>query len=60
MKVYKYRSPYRPLPMSYIPEGTKWLYDYSTVGSWTPSAVYAFDKPLPDSQIKQWDLEIVT
>ena len=57
--VYKYTSPYRPLPMNYIPEGVNFLYDYSTIGAWTPATIYAFDKPLPDNQVKQWDLEKV-
>ena len=60
MKVYKYRSPYRPIPMNYISKGIKWLYDYSTVGPWTANTIYAFDKPIPDNQVKQWDLEIVS
>jgi hypothetical protein len=59
MTVYKYTSPYRPLILSYIPTGVKWLYDYSTIGQWTPRTIYAFDKPLPDTFIVDWSLEEV-
>jgi len=59
VKVYKYRSPYRPLPMNYLPSDVKWLYDYSTIGAWTPDTIYAFDNPIPDNQVNQWDLEMV-
>jgi len=57
--VYKYRSPYRPLPMNYIPDGITWLYEHSTIGAWTAHTIYAFDKQLPDNLIKQWDLEVI-
>ena len=55
--VYKYRSPYRPLPMNYLPGDIKFLYGHSDIGAWTPRTVYAFDKPIPENQVKQWDLE---
>jgi hypothetical protein len=59
MKVYKYRSPYRPLPLNYVAKDIAWLYDYSDIGQWTAKTVYAFDKPLPENQVKQWDLEVL-
>ena len=57
MKVYKYRSPYRPMPMSYIPKEIEFNFDSSDIGAWTPKTIYAFNSPLPDSLIRQWDLQ---
>ncbi len=58
--IYRYRSPYRPLPMNYLPDDSEGLYDFSTIGPWTAQTIYAFGKPLPKALIKQWDLETVT
>jgi hypothetical protein len=55
--IYKYKSPYRPMPMNYLPKDVKFLYDFSTIGQWSRDTVYAFDKPVPDNLIQQWDLE---
>ncbi len=57
MTTYKYRSPLRPLPMSYIPQGIEFDFDNSDIGLWNPKTVYAFKSPLPDNLIKQWDLQ---
>ncbi len=57
--VYAYRSPYRPLPMNYLPSDIEFLIDSSDIGAWTPKTVYAFSKPIPANQVKQWDLEVI-
>jgi hypothetical protein len=56
IKIYKYRSPYRPIPMNYIPKEIKFNYDNSTIGQWSPNTIYAFESPLPQNLIEQWDL----
>jgi len=43
--------------MNYLPGDIKFLYGHSDIGAWTPRTVYAFDKPIPENQVKQWDLE---
>ncbi len=57
--IYKYRSPYRPLLLNYIPNDIHWLFELSDVGEWTPKSIYAFNKPLPVHLIEQWSLELV-
>ena len=59
-RTYKYRSPYRPLVLSYVPKDVEWVYEGSTIGQWTKATVYAFDKPLPASFVEQWSLEQVS
>ena len=57
--VYRYKSPYRQLLLNYIPSDVEFLFDYSDIGAWTPSTIYAFNKPLPIHFIEQWSLELV-
>ncbi len=59
-KVYKYRSPMRPMPMNYLPKDIIFNYDNSDIGAWNPKTVYAFDRPIPDNLIKQWDLQVLS
>lgn len=59
MKTYKYRSPYRPIPLEYMPKDIEFVYDDSDIGLWSPKSIYAFNKPLPESLIKQWDLKCI-
>lgn len=61
-KVFIYRSPYRPMPLSYLPEDVEksWSYDHSDIGQWTPATRYAFTKKIPNGIARQWDLEIVS
>jgi hypothetical protein len=47
------------MPMNYLPKDVKFLYDFSTIGQWSRDTVYAFDKPIPENLINQWDLEIL-
>jgi hypothetical protein len=58
--IYRYKSPYRPLPMNYLPEDIQFDYDNSTIGPWTPNTVYAFKSPIPQNLYEQWDLEFVS
>lgn len=61
MTVYRYRSPYRELPLGYLPEPVRlaWDYDNSTIGMWTPETIYAFTEPIPERYISQWDLVVL-
>jgi hypothetical protein len=57
-----YRSPYRPLPLAYLPKDVQqsWNYDASDIGAWTRSTRYAFALEIPAAIISQMSLEIVT
>ncbi len=57
--IWQYRSPYRPMPMNYIPKDVEFIPDYSTIGAWTPNTIYAFSKQLPVHLIEQWSLKSV-
>jgi hypothetical protein len=58
-EVYKYQSPYRPLPMNYLSKEIEFIYDLSDIGPWTPKTIYAFSQPIPENQVKNWDLKII-
>jgi len=60
--LFTYRSPYRPMPLSYLPEEIEksWSYDGSDIGAWTPQSRYAFTRKIPMGIVRQWDLEVVT
>lgn len=59
--IYVYRSPYREMPLGYLPEeiAKSWDYDHSDIGAWTPQTRYAFTVKIPNGIVRQWDLEAV-